>query len=124
MPVVTVDFPPRGHPPPVSTVSRRGKCGIHTGPEPYSGPPVIVISGEKVANGKHRTFHVARIEKSPTGSCHGSFRINEITKKGELITHGYHCSYPDFDICLRVARGSHYSSLQFKESDDGSPEEV
>jgi len=84
----------------------RGQCGVHSPMLEYSGPEVFYLEGESAhTRGKSRKFQVVRLERSPTGSCHGSFRINEVTKDG-LVTHGYHCSYPDFDVCVRVALDS------------------
>jgi len=74
-----------------------GGCGIHHLPEPYTGPRSRVVTKGT------RQFVVTRMNRSPTGSAHGSFQIEE--QVGEkFIVRGFHCSWPDEDTCLKIAR--------------------
>lgn len=89
---------------------RHDGCGVHSSCGPYAGPSTFPLTGID-SHGERRVFNAVRLERSPMGSVLGSFRIDEVihTPRGpSTIVHGYHCSYPDFDTCLRVAR-NHYT---------------
>lgn len=101
---VTVDFaemrrePARQQTPPER---RHGGCGTHEAPVPYTGGVLEFV-------GKGRRF-TATWGRSPGGSGVGTFRIDEHVKSrsgDRIIQHGYHCSYPDFEACVRVASES------------------
>lgn len=98
---IEVDFksePPRKLYTPQSR--RYGGCGIMSKPEPYAGPK------ERPIEIRGRKFVVVRLNHSPTGSGHGSFRIDELKKDGRISVRGFTCSYPDEEDCLRVANAS------------------
>ena len=101
--IIHVDFGNRkrlnGDPYPLS-FKKHGGCGVLSTPEPYQGKPTWKL--EVWHRGTKRHFVVVHLDRSPTGSGHGSFRIDE-ELRGRTITHGYTCSYPDESACLRVA---------------------
>lgn len=111
---IQVDFSERGkfigaanRDPWVPGHRKYGGCGVLSAPEPYAGPKEFKLEGGR--RGRHRVFRIVRLERSPTGSGHGSFRIDEVlkTSHGEkVVCQGYTCSVPDFDACIRVAEGS------------------
>lgn len=103
---ITVKFPPRARHQPMftRTTSERNHGGyaVRDSVDSYSGPTVLDLKGYR--RGGERHFQAIRLETSPTGSGVGSFRIDEVLSNGRTVTHGYCCSYPDFDACLRVAQ--------------------
>ena len=107
--VIAVDFgygTDRRDPP----MKRHGGCGTLSLPDPYSGPAVREVSSVSWRRQGVRTYRITRLEVSPTGSCHGSFRIEEVTEErgNEKLKHiGFNCSWPDFDACDRIASGQH-----------------
>lgn len=81
-----------------------GGRGILSAPTPWTGPITWKIEGHD------RKFVVTRLVRSPTGSGVGSFAIDEVVKIRGFVTtvrRGYSCSFPDYDICKRVARKDH-----------------
>lgn len=97
---ITVDF--GNQPKPYVRSERKyGGCGIHDKIEEWTDGVILVLKGH--SRGKPRTF-LATHRRSSTGSGLGSFRIDEILNHDKTVTHGYHCSYPDFDACVLVAQ--------------------
>ena len=80
-----------------------GGCGLHEKIEDWKDGVILKLDGYR--GGRERKFIVTH-RRSSTGSGLGSFRIDEAVGDGKIVTHGYHCSYPDFDACVLVARGS------------------
>jgi hypothetical protein len=86
---------------------RYGGCGVLTVPPlPYTGPSTMEF--EVAVGSRLRRFQAVRLRRSPTGHAFGSFRIDELTadRKGnpKEVTLGYNCSWPDADVCARLAR--------------------
>lgn len=79
---------------------RRYGCGLITPSGPYAGPSLLILKGHD-RRGQEREFRVSRVSRSPTGSGHGSFRVEE-SKGDKIVPIGYTCSVPDFDDCMRV----------------------
>lgn len=97
---IVLDFRQR-HPAPWSSDRKRfGSNSILSPVEPYQGPATFELSGTH--RGHDRRFHIVHVSHSPTGSAHGSFRIDELLPKHRVTTHGYWCSYPSFNDCIRV----------------------
>lgn len=101
---ITVNFGPMSNGSWRTPPDRRyGGCGVLSKPTPWTGPKTWKI-GDR--------FVVTRLERSPTGSGHGSFQIEERIKARlgwSLIVRGYSCSVPDEAMCKRVVRDSIHS---------------
>lgn len=97
---ILVDFGPRT-PSWVRPERKYGGQGVHDKVEEWEEGVILKLEGHR--NGRKRSFLAAH-RRSSTGSGLGTFRIDEVLDDGKVITHGYHCSYPDFDACVLVAR--------------------